>query len=150
MTPSDGSIERLLAEQEERPLPVVVPREVRLPEVPGNVPVLREIVAALVAANTNGFSVSRLHGALTSQGWKVGKSTLLAYLSHLVDAFLFFPVPLRSRSARQRAVNPRKVYALAAIAMPRFSLKDGVHLRTYTPITLAMPKCSILPRISPR
>ncbi len=77
-----------------------------------NVPVLRELVAALVAANTNGFSVSRLHGALTSQGWKVGKSTLLAYLSHLVDAFLFFPVPLRSRSARQRAVNPRKVYAI--------------------------------------
>ena len=77
-----------------------------------NLPVLRELVAALVASNANGFSVSRLHGALTSQGWKVGKATLLAYLGHLVDAFLFFLVPLRTRSARQRTVNPRKVYAI--------------------------------------
>ncbi|MCK5795616.1 MAG: hypothetical protein KAI47_00420 [Deltaproteobacteria bacterium] len=69
--------------------------------------VLRELVAALVASNANGFSVSRLHGALTSQGWKVGKSTLVAYLSHVVDTFLFFLVPLRSRSARRRAVNAR-------------------------------------------
>ncbi len=65
------------------------------------------MVAALFSANTNGFSVSRLHGALNSQGLKVGKATLLAYLAHLVDAFLFFLVPLRTRSARQRAVNPR-------------------------------------------
>ena len=56
--------------------------------------------------------MSRLHGALTSRGWRVGKATLLAYLGHLVDAFLVFLVPMRTRSARQRAVNPRKVYAI--------------------------------------
>ena len=77
-----------------------------------SVPVLRELVASLFSANANGFSVNRLHGALISQGWKVGKATLLAYLAHVVDAFLFFLVPLRTRSARQRAVNPRKVYAI--------------------------------------
>ena len=73
---------------------------------------IRELVAALFAANANGFSVSRLHGSLISKGWKVGKATLLAYLGHLVDAFLVFLVPIRTRSARQRAVNPRKVYAV--------------------------------------
>ncbi|MFH1468580.1 MAG: ATP-binding protein [Pseudomonadota bacterium] len=77
-----------------------------------NLAVLRELVAALFSANAGGFSVSRLHGALVSQGWKVGKATLLAYLQHLVDSFLVFLVPLRTRSARQRAVNPRKVYAV--------------------------------------
>lgn len=77
-----------------------------------NLAVLRELVAALFSANANGFSVSRLHGTLVSQGWKVGKATLLTYLDHLIDAFLFFLVPLRTRSARQRAVNPRKVYAI--------------------------------------
>lgn len=77
-----------------------------------NLPVIRELVAALFSANANGFSVSRLHGTLISAGWKVGKATLLAYLAHLVDAFLFFLVPLRTRSTRRRAVNPRKVYAV--------------------------------------
>ncbi len=42
----------------------------------------------------------------------MGKATLLAYLSHLVDAFLFLLLPLRTRSARKRAVNPRKIYAV--------------------------------------
>lgn len=45
------------------------------------------------------FSVSRLHGSLTTQGWKVGKATLLAFLGHLVDAFLVFLVPMRTRAA---------------------------------------------------
>lgn len=73
---------------------------------------LRDLVAALFAANANGFSVNRLHGSLTSQGRGVGKNTLLTYLDHLLDAFLVFLVPMRTRSARQRAVNPRKVYAV--------------------------------------
>ncbi len=42
----------------------------------------------------------------------MGKATLLTYLKHLVDAFLFFLLPIRTRSARQRAVNPRKVYSI--------------------------------------
>ncbi|MCK6527141.1 ATP-binding protein [Myxococcota bacterium] len=91
---------------------LVVLRDVAERHTATNIPVLRELVAALFSANAGGFSVSRLHGALVSQGWKVGKATLLAYLSHVVDAFLFFLVPLRTRSARQRAVNPRKVYAI--------------------------------------
>ena len=91
---------------------LVVLRDVAERHNATNLPVLRELVAALFSANANGFSVSRLHRTLTSQGWRAGKATLLAYLGHLVDAFLFFLVPLRTRSARQRAVNPRKVYAI--------------------------------------
>ncbi len=91
---------------------LVVLRDVAERHRATNLPVLRELVAALFSSNANGFSVSRLHGALLSQGWKVGKATLLTYLGHLVDAFLVFLVPLRTRSVRQRAVNPRKVYAV--------------------------------------
>lgn len=91
---------------------LVVLRDVAERHRATNLPVLRELVAALFAANANSFSVSRLHGALRSQGWKVGKATLLAYLDHLLDAFLFFTVSLRTRSARQRSVNPRRVYAI--------------------------------------
>lgn len=91
---------------------LVVQRDVAERHGATSLGVLRELVAALFAANANGFSVSRLHGALVSQGWKVGKQTLLTYLGHLVDAFLVFLLPMRTRSARQRAVNPRKVYSV--------------------------------------
>lgn len=77
-----------------------------------NLTALRHLVRALFAANAGPFSVSKLHGALKSQGVRVGKSTLLSYLDHLCDAYLAFLVPIRSRSEKQRLVNPRKVYAV--------------------------------------
>ncbi len=77
-----------------------------------NIPVLRHLARALFASNANGFSVSSLHGAFKSQGIKVGKATLLSYLDHLVDAYMVFLVPIRTRSEKQRIVNPRKVYAI--------------------------------------
>jgi len=75
-----------------------------------NFTALRHLVRALVAANANGLSVSSLHGVLVNQGVKVGKATLLQYLDHLVDAYLVFLVSVRTRSEKQRIVNPRKVY----------------------------------------
>ncbi|MDW7710820.1 MAG: ATP-binding protein [Deferrisomatales bacterium] len=77
-----------------------------------NLPALRHLVRGLFAANAGAFSVSRLHGTLVSQGVKVGKPTLLSYLDHLSDAYLVFLIPIRSRSAKQRIVNPRKVYSV--------------------------------------
>ncbi len=106
---------------------LVVLRDVAERHRASNLQALRALVSALFAANAGGFSVSRLHGALVSQGLKVGKATLLTYLDHLVDAFLVFLLPLRSRSARQRTVNPRKVYAVdtgLARAMHRAGARD--------------------------
>jgi len=77
-----------------------------------NITALRHLTRALFASTANGFSVSSLHGACTSQGIRVGKGTLLDYLDHLVDAYLVFLVPIRTRSEKQRIVNPRKVYAI--------------------------------------
>jgi predicted AAA+ superfamily ATPase len=77
-----------------------------------NITALRHLVRALFAANASPFSVNRLHGALASQGVRVGKGTLHDYLGHLVDAHLVFLVPIRTRSEKQRIVNPRKVYAV--------------------------------------
>lgn len=77
-----------------------------------NFTALRHLARALFAANANGFSISSFHGALKSQGIKVGKATLLEYLGHLTDAYLVFLVPIHTRSEKQRLVNPRKVYAI--------------------------------------
>ncbi len=120
-----GPYERIQILQEY--VDLVVLRDVGERHHATNLPILRELVAALFAANAGGFSVSRLHGALQSQGFRVHKGTLLDYLSHLTDAFLFFLLPLRTRSARQRAVNPRKVYAIdpgLARAMRRAGAED--------------------------
>lgn len=77
-----------------------------------NLPALRHLAHALFDANAHEFSVGGIHGALVSQGIKVAKHTLLDYLGHLTDAYLVFLVSIRTRSAKQRMVNPRKVYAI--------------------------------------
>jgi predicted AAA+ superfamily ATPase len=74
-----------------------------------NLVALRHLVAGAFAANAGPFSVSALHGALTSRGIRVTK---LAYLDHLNDAYLLFLVPIRSRSEKARTVNARKVYSV--------------------------------------
>ncbi|MFH1529245.1 MAG: ATP-binding protein, partial [Pseudomonadota bacterium] len=58
------------------------------------------------------FSVNRCYNDLRSQGFRVGKDTLHELLDHLHDAFLVFPIKIRSGSERARMVNPRKVYAV--------------------------------------
>jgi predicted AAA+ superfamily ATPase len=77
-----------------------------------NIRALRHLVRGIFAANSGQLSVSSLHGAMVSQGIKVTKNTLLDYLSHLVDAYLCFLVPIRSQSEKQRLVNPKKVYSV--------------------------------------
>lgn len=77
-----------------------------------NVGALRALIRGLFAANASQFSVSSFEGTLRSQGFRTTKVTLLSYLDHLADAYLVFLVPIDSRSAKTRMVNPRKVYAI--------------------------------------
>lgn len=72
---------------------------------------LRHLIFAAFSANAGPFSVSALEGSLRSQGHRTSKVTLMKFLDHLVDAYLFFLVPIDSRSEKVRIVNPRKVYA---------------------------------------
>lgn len=105
-----------------------------------NLTALRHLARGLFAASACPFSVSRFHGTLASQGIKVGKPTLLTYLDHLCDAFLVFLVPLRTRSEKQRLVNPRKVYAVdtgLAAALRAGGARDlGALLETFTYLEL--------------
>lgn len=77
-----------------------------------NIAALKHLARGVFAANAGQFSVSSFEGALRSQGFRTTKTTLLTYLDHLVDAYLVFTVPIDSRSAKARTVNPRKVYAI--------------------------------------
>ncbi len=105
-----------------------------------NVGALRHLAHALFDANACPFSVGRLHGALVSQGVKVSKHTLLDYLDHLTDAYLVFLLGLRSRSEKQRLVNPRKVYAidpgLAAVMYGGGATNTGAQLECFVYLEL--------------
>lgn len=77
-----------------------------------NTAALKRLISGVFAANASQFSVSSFAGALRSQGFKTTKPTLYAYIDHLIDAYLFFMIPIDSRSEKARLVNPRKVYAI--------------------------------------
>ena len=82
---------------------------------------LRWLQRQLLANPGGGFSVKKQYDALRSQGVKVGKDTLHAYLGYLEDAFLVRTVSLHAASERQRMVNPRKAYPVDPGLIPLFA-----------------------------
>lgn len=77
-----------------------------------NLVALKWLVSQLLSSFSREFTVNRLHRDMTSQGIRVGKDTLHAYLEHLTDARLIHTISIRRSSYRARRVNPRKVYAV--------------------------------------
>ncbi|HOY57260.1 MAG TPA: ATP-binding protein [Verrucomicrobiota bacterium] len=77
-----------------------------------NLVALRALIRQLLTAPASCFSVSKFYQTLRSQGIACTKNDLYLFLDALADAFLVYPVPIRSRSNKARQVNPRKVYAV--------------------------------------
>ncbi len=82
---------------------------------------LRWLQRRLLANPGGGFSVKKQYDTLRSQGVRVGKDTLHAYLGYLEDAFLVRTVSLDAASERQRMVNPRKAYPVDPGLIPLFA-----------------------------
>ena len=82
---------------------------------------LRWLQRQSLANPGGGFSVKKQYDTLRSQGVRVGKDTLHAYLGHLEDAFLVRTVALHAASERQRMVNPRKAYPVDPGLIPLFA-----------------------------
>ena len=89
---------------------VVVLRDVIDRHAVTNPLALRWLQRQLLAHPGGAFSVKKHYDTLRSQGVRVGKDTLHAYLGYLEDAFLVRTVSLHAASERQRMVNPRKAY----------------------------------------
>lgn len=77
-----------------------------------NAAALRRFVRQLTNSPAGAISIHKVHDDLKSQGLAVGKESLYAWLDHVRDAYVFFAIPIHSRSERARQVNPRKVYAV--------------------------------------
>lgn len=60
----------------------------------------------------NPMSVNKVYNDLKSQGYKLSKNTVYAYLSYLEEAFILYRVSRWSTSVRQQSINPDKFYGV--------------------------------------
>jgi hypothetical protein len=107
---------------------------------------LRWMVRHLLGNAGGAFSVHRLTNDLRSQGLKVGKDTLYAYLEHLEDAFLVHTVPVATASERRRMSNPRKAYPADPALIPVFDrsgANTGHALETCVALELLRRGCDL-------
>lgn len=81
---------------------------------------LRQLVRHLLAHAAGFFSTNRFYNDLKSQGVRIAKDSLHAYLGHLEDAFLVHDVWLVADSERRRMSNPRKIYPVDPGLIPIF------------------------------
>ena len=75
-----------------------------------NTEVLRQTMKYLAANCGALFSVNGFYKHLKSLGLSLAKDSLYRYLEYLDDALLYFSVFRYSRSLKEQAVSPRKVY----------------------------------------
>jgi len=78
----------------------------------GNVTALKHLVSHILHAPGGKFSVNRFYNTLKSMAVKCTKDSLYAYLDHLLDAYLFYRVPIYSHSEKARMLNPPKIYTV--------------------------------------
>ncbi len=57
-------------------------------------------------------SINKLYNEYKSQGYKIGKDTLMDYISYLQEAYTIFTTPIYRNSVREEQRNPKKLYAI--------------------------------------
>jgi len=77
-----------------------------------NILVLKHLVRHVMNSSGGRFSVNKFFNTMKSLSIKCTKNSLYEYLDHLTDAFLFYKVPIHSRSEQSRLSNPAKIYAI--------------------------------------
>jgi hypothetical protein len=77
-----------------------------------NILVLKYLVRHIMNSSGRQFSVNKFFNTMKSMSIKCTKNSLYEYLDHLTDAFLFYKVPIHSRSEKSRIINPAKIYTI--------------------------------------
>ena len=91
-------------------LDVVILRDVIERHGVTSIPALRAMVRHIIHSPATRLSINKLYNDFRSRGLSCSKNSLHAFMDHLTDAFLLYPVPIHTRSERVRRVNPHKVY----------------------------------------
>ena len=74
-----------------------------------NIPAIKHMVSTLTHSFGRKFSINKFYNYLRSMSVKCTKNNLYNYLDHLTDAFVFYRIPIHSRSEKSRMINPVKV-----------------------------------------
>jgi len=77
-----------------------------------NVTAIKYLVRHLMNSPGGRFSVNKFYNSLKTMSVKCTKNSLYEYLDHLIDAYLFYRVPIHSRSEKSRMLNPTKIYTV--------------------------------------
>ena len=77
-----------------------------------NVLVLKHLVRHIMNSSGGKFSINKFFNSMKSMAIKCTKNSLYEYLDHLVDAFLFYKVPVHTRSEKARMTTPAKIYTI--------------------------------------
>lgn len=93
-----------------------------------NVVLLKYFISFLLKNVAAPFSINKFYNDIKSQGHKVAKDTLYAYLAYLEDAFLIFTVPIFTESLRHKQTTPKKTYAIdnGLIVANTFNLSENL------------------------
>ncbi len=90
-----------------------------------NVLVLKHLVRIIIASPGQQFSINKFYNTMKSMSIKCTKNTLYEYLGYLVDAYLFYRVPIHTRSEKVRIVNPPKIYTIDAGLINAMSFRNS-------------------------
>jgi predicted AAA+ superfamily ATPase len=97
-----------------------------------NVIALKHLVRHIMNAAGGKFSVNKFYNTMKSMSVKCTKNSLYEYLDHLIDAFLFYRVPIHSRSEKARVINPAKIYTIDTGLLKAMTFRNaadnGAHL----------------------
>lgn len=77
-----------------------------------NILVLKHLIRHIMNCSGGQFSVNKFFNTMKSMSIKCTKNSLYEYLDHLTDAFLFYKVPIHSRSEKSRLINSPKIYTI--------------------------------------
>lgn len=90
----------------------------------------REVIKTLInmLLNSTYFTVSKLHNTLNSLGYKIGKATLLNYVSYLSQTFFIDFLEVFSPSIKRALQAPRKVYFIDNFFLTKYSSKFSQNL----------------------
>jgi predicted AAA+ superfamily ATPase len=77
-----------------------------------NILVFKHLVRHIMNSSGGQFSVNKFFNTMKSMSIKCTKNSLYEYCDHLTEAFLFYRVPIHSRSEKSRLINPAKIYTI--------------------------------------
>lgn len=90
-----------------------------------NVLVLKHLVRHVMNSAGGQFSVNKFFNTMQSMAIKSTKNSLYEYLYHLTDAFLFYKVPIHSRSEKSMLINPAKIYTIDTGLLNAMSFRNS-------------------------